>query len=76
MGGIHHKSEVCGRFLWAVIFHGAFYEDTKLDEKMNASSTSLADSVKPAWGLDVVDRVNLSHYSHDLSVGRPMLTRP
>ncbi|THH33130.1 hypothetical protein EUX98_g1019 [Antrodiella citrinella] len=33
--------------------------DVKLDEKMNVSTSSLPDAVKPAWGLDVLDRVNL-----------------
>ncbi|CCM03665.1 uncharacterized protein FIBRA_05809 [Fibroporia radiculosa] len=33
--------------------------DTKLDEKMNSSSTSLPDSVKPSYGTDAVEKVNL-----------------
>ncbi|KZT72967.1 hypothetical protein DAEQUDRAFT_808918 [Daedalea quercina L-15889] len=32
--------------------------ETKLDEKMNASSTSLPDAVKPGYGADVVEQVN------------------
>ncbi|TCD67610.1 hypothetical protein EIP91_012242 [Steccherinum ochraceum] len=31
----------------------------KFDEKLNASSSSLPDALKPAWGLEVVDRVNI-----------------
>lgn len=33
--------------------------DTKLDEKMNASSTSLSESSKPAYGIDLIEQVNL-----------------
>ncbi|KAI0964349.1 hypothetical protein AcW1_001188 [Taiwanofungus camphoratus] len=40
--------------------------DTKLDEKTNSSSTSLLDPIKPAYGVDIVEQVNLYIAAHVL----------
>ncbi|KAH8099733.1 Dopey, N-terminal-domain-containing protein [Cristinia sonorae] len=33
--------------------------DVKFDEKTNASSTSLPETAKGGWGVDIIDRINL-----------------
>lgn len=32
--------------------------DTRLDEKLNASTASLSESLKPTWGVGIVDQVS------------------
>ncbi|TFY63318.1 hypothetical protein EVJ58_g3324 [Rhodofomes roseus] len=40
--------------------------DTKLDEKMNASNTSLPDAVKPGYGTDVVEQATCNSIAYNI----------
>lgn len=42
--------------------------DTKLDEMMNGSSTSLPEAVKPVYDTDVVEKVGGLCFSDKLTV--------
>ncbi|PCH34091.1 hypothetical protein WOLCODRAFT_61246 [Wolfiporia cocos MD-104 SS10] len=46
----------------------------KLDEKMNASSTSLPDSIKPAYSADLIDQINVYVASQVIPNLRKFLT--